>query len=172
MKSRVIFKTILAFSMILGSVLPLAAQQKPQWMPGQAGSNAGIMPAPGLTYANIDVNYKADTLNGPTGAAVPVTSSYNVWAIENVFFGISDKRVLGGNYGIQVIFPTIATGALNANFNVLPNTSLSAGGTGLADLWIQPFTLGWHLKRFDFMVGDGSGFPAASFPWAQLKWLG
>jgi hypothetical protein len=35
---------------------PLLAQQKPQWMPGQIGLNAGILPSPGFTYVNIDIN--------------------------------------------------------------------------------------------------------------------
>jgi hypothetical protein len=163
MKFQMLFRSIVFSSIVVGGVLPLAAQQKPQWMPGQAGLNAGIMPAPGLTYANIDINYNAGTLNGPSGGALPVTSSYNVWAIENIFFGVSDKKIFGANYGIQLVFPTIATGALDADFNVLPNTSISGGGTGLADMYLQPVTLGWHLKRFDIMVADGFMIPTGRY---------
>lgn len=39
------------------------AQQKPQWMPGQMGLNAGILPSPGVTYVNMDINYDAGTYN-------------------------------------------------------------------------------------------------------------
>ena len=62
------------------------AQQKPQWMPGQVGLNAGILPSPGFTFVNMDVNYNAGTFNGPRGNAVPATGTYNVWAIENMFY--------------------------------------------------------------------------------------
>jgi hypothetical protein len=40
------------------------AQQKPQWMPGQVGLNAGILPSPGFTYVNIDENYDAGNAIG------------------------------------------------------------------------------------------------------------
>jgi hypothetical protein len=36
----------------------------------------------------------------------------------------------------------------------VPNLSAAGGSSGLADLWIQPFTIGWHLKRWDLQVGD------------------
>ncbi|MGB9430658.1 MAG: hypothetical protein WBQ89_00320, partial [Candidatus Acidiferrum sp.] len=49
---------------------------------GQVGLNAGILPSPGFTYLNIDENYDAGTFNGPKGNAIPVTGTYNVWAIE------------------------------------------------------------------------------------------
>jgi hypothetical protein len=39
------------------------AQQKPQWMPGQVGLNAGILPLPGFTYVNMDINYDAGVFN-------------------------------------------------------------------------------------------------------------
>jgi hypothetical protein len=32
-------------------------------MPGQYGLNAGVMPSPGFTYANIDLNYSTGTVN-------------------------------------------------------------------------------------------------------------
>jgi hypothetical protein len=31
-------------------------------MPGQQGLNAGVLPDPGFTYANLTLNYSADTL--------------------------------------------------------------------------------------------------------------
>jgi hypothetical protein len=50
----------------------------------------------------------------------------------------------------------------------LPNLSAAGGGSGLADLWVQPFTLGWHLKRADlqvmnaWMIPTGRYWPGAS----------
>lgn len=35
----------------------LQAQQKGQYVPGQFGLNAGVIPAPGFTYANLAINY-------------------------------------------------------------------------------------------------------------------
>jgi hypothetical protein len=56
---------------ILAGVLPLGAQQKGQYVPGQFGLNAGIMPSPGSTYANMEINYNTSTLNENNGNAIP-----------------------------------------------------------------------------------------------------
>lgn len=46
---------------------PARAQQKGQYIPGQQGLNAGVLPDPGFTYANMTINYSADMLrNGDT----------------------------------------------------------------------------------------------------------
>jgi len=145
----------------------LSAQQKPQWMPGQMGLNAGVQPSPGLTYVNMDVNYDAGTFNGPKGNSVPVTGTYNVWAIENIFVYVVDTKFLGGHFAVQAMFPTLANGSLVADFTVpnqgSTNLGLSGGGTGLADLWLQPFTIGWHLKRLDLTVGDAFMVPTGRY---------
>jgi hypothetical protein len=151
----------------LAGASSVLAQQKPQWMPGQYGLNAGILPSPGFTYANIDINYDAGTFNNSKGSAIPVTGTYNVWAVENIFYYVPNTKALGGNFAFNIIFPTIATGSLVGDFQgpipAGPGLNLSGGGTGLADLWIQPFTLGWHLKRWDLQVADGFMIPTGRY---------
>jgi len=136
-------------------------------MPGQYGLNAGILPSPGFTYVNMDMNYDAGTFNGPKGNAIPVTGTYNVWAVENFFFYVPDTKFLGGNLGFNIMFPTFATGSLVGDFQGPipggPGLSLSGGGSGLADLWVQPFTVGWHLKRWDLQVGDALMIPTGRY---------
>ena len=151
--------------LLLGGSRPIAAQQKPQWMPGQIGLNAGILPSPGTTFANITINYNAGAFNGPNGKAIPVTGTYNVWAVENLFFWVANQKVLGGNLGGYIMFPTPASGSLDAaitnpNF---PDLSASEGGAGLADFFVQPVTLGWHLARADLQVMDGLMFPTGRY---------
>jgi len=163
MRSQIKFVTIVLASISLGSFSSLLAQQKPQWMPGQRGLDAGIMPSPGFTYVNIDINYDAGSYNGSGGKAIPVTGTYNVWAVENIFYYVPPVKVLGGNLGFMVMFPTPATGSLVADLTHFPNLSATGGGTGLADTWIQPLTLGWHLKRLDFWVGDAIMYPTGRY---------
>src|SRR5437868_8320775 len=97
--------------LLLNWALPLNSQQKPQWMPGQVGLNAGIVPAPGFSYVNIDINYFSNAFNGANGSAIPVTGNYNVWAVENLFYGVLDTKVLGGNIFFNLGL-TPATGSL------------------------------------------------------------
>lgn len=141
------------------------AQQKPQWIPGQYGLNAGILPSPGFTYANITINYNAGAFNGPKGNAIPVIGTYDVWAVENIFFWVANQKVLRGNLGGYIMFPTPATGSLDADIANpnFPNLSASAGGAGLADLFLQPVNLGWHLNRADLQVMDGLMIPTGRY---------
>ena len=67
--------------------LPALAQQKGQWVPGQFGLNAGVIPDPGFTYANLAVNYSADQLNNASGNPFPhVTGTYSFWVDENIVY--------------------------------------------------------------------------------------
>ena len=81
-------KTVLTtvICILVFSVAPANAQQKGQYIPGQQGLNAGVLLDPGFTYANLTINYSADTLKNGNGNLVPLTGSYDIWAIENVFF--------------------------------------------------------------------------------------
>ena len=151
--------------LILACAGPTRGQFKPQWMPGQVGLNAGILPSPGFSYVNMDINYNAGTFNNPSGNAVPVTGTYNVWAVENLFYYVPNMKLFGGNIGLMIMPVTYASGSLDADITnpQAPNLSATAGGSGLADLWIQPFMIGWHRKRFDLMLGDGFMLPTGRF---------
>jgi hypothetical protein len=160
---RIKFATSVLACIFLGGASSASAQQKPQWMPGQVGLNAGILPSPGFTYVNIDINYDAGAFNDRNGNAVPVTGNYNVWALENIFYYVPNTKFLGGNLGFMVICPTLANGSLVADFQRFPNLGVTGGGYGVADLWVQPFTLGWHLKRADIQVGDAFMVPTGRY---------
>lgn len=144
-------QSLLTIIILLGVFVPSGvAQQKGQYLPGQFGLNAGLLPDPGFTYANISINYSADTLKNANGNSIPVTGSYDVWAVENIFFYVPKFKVLGGKMMFGIIAPTFANGSVT-----VPQFGVSAGGFGVADVFVQPITLGWKLKRADIWVGDG-----------------
>jgi hypothetical protein len=143
--------------------LPLHAQQKGQWVPGQSGLNAGVLPEPGFTYANLTVNYSADTLNDSNGNPVPITGSYGFWALENILYYVPNVKVLGGKLAFMGLLPA-ANGSLTADGpNSAAEFGINAGGYGYADTYIQPLTLGWHLNRADTYVGYGFFAPTGRF---------
>jgi hypothetical protein len=56
---------------------------------------------------------------------------------------VTTKKILGGLYGFQVIFPAGAN-------NRIQGTEIDQNpGAGLTDSVIQPVSLGWHFKRAD-----------------------
>ena len=145
--------TVLAL-LVLFCAAPLFGQQKGQWVPGQFGLNAGVIPEPGITYANLAINYSATELDGNNGNRIRqnVTGTYSFWSDENIFYYVPNHKFLGAYY-MPYIALTYATGELVADFPIAPGVRLSGGGSGFADTYVQPVNLGWHLKRADVNAG-------------------
>ena len=72
----------------------------------------------------MDLNYDAGAFNGPKGNDVPATGTYNIWAVENVFYFVPNQKVVGGNLGFMIMYPIIATGSLVADIKNLPIPNL------------------------------------------------
>nr|WP_257025766.1 transporter [Edaphobacter lichenicola] len=150
--------TIFAFI----SVATLHAQQKGQYVPGQFGLNAGVVPSPGLTYANLALNYSASSLNDANGNHRPnVVGTYGFWADENIFYFVLKKKILGASFA-PYISVNVANGSLVADISGT-NLGASGGGSGFGDLWVQPVNLGWHLKRADIVAGYAFVAPTGRF---------
>ena len=135
----------------------LMAQQKAQWLPGQSGLNAGVLPAPGFTYSNLTINYSSDSMKNSNGSSVPVSGTYNVWAVENIFYFVPKFNVLGGHFGLMAMLP-VANGSLT-----VPQFGLNAGGYGLGDMFVQPAIVGWNFKRVDNYVAYGFVAPTGRY---------
>lgn len=153
------FRVLLLGILLAGVGLPLAAQQKGQYMPGQYGLNAGVLPAPGFTYANMDINYSTGTINDASGEGHKLNSSLSLWVVENIFIYVPKAKFLGGNLGFQIVVPTLANASVDLSEADISGTSTE----GLADTWVQPFTLGWHLKRADIVIGDAFMTPTGRY---------
>jgi hypothetical protein len=138
---------------VLVCALPSLAQQKGQWVPGGFGLNAGVIPDPGITYANLALNYSADRLNDSSGNRLlqNVTGTYSFWVDENIIYYVPKHKFLGG-YFMPYVAINYASGEVVAALNGT-NLGASAGGSGLADTYFQPLNMGWHLKRADFVAG-------------------
>jgi hypothetical protein len=148
---------MLVICIIFAWSAPSSAQQKGQWVPGQAGLDAGILPSPGFTYANLTINYSAGTLKGPEGNSMPVSETYSFWVVENILYYVPKLKVLGGELAFQAILP-VANGSLT-----VPAFGVDAGGAGYADTWVQPLTLGWNLKRANTWVAYAFTAPTGRF---------
>jgi len=159
---RIKLETAVLACMFLGGVSSALAQQKGQWVPGQFGLNAGVIPDPGITYANVALNYSASQLNNASGNSIPgINGTYSFWVDENIFYYVPKHKFLGG-YFMPYIALNYANGELVAN---ITGTSLNSGGggSGFADMFVQPINFGWHLKRADVIVGYSFTAPTGRF---------
>jgi hypothetical protein len=165
MQFRSKVKTAVLACMLLGSVSSALAQQKGQWVPGQFGLNAGVIPEPGITYANLALNYSSSRLNDSNGNRLTqnVTGTYAFWVDENIFYYVPKQKVLGG-YFMPYVALNYASGSVVADLS-LASTNLSAGGggSGFADMYVQPVNLGWHLKHADVDVGYAFSAPTGRY---------
>jgi len=57
MRFQINLEAFVLVCILFGGALSALAQQKGQWVPGQLGLNAGVIPDPGITYANLALNY-------------------------------------------------------------------------------------------------------------------
>src|SRR5271170_1796884 len=162
MSSQIERRVLVLALIIAGVASPLLGQQKGQWVPGQFGLNAGVIPEPGVTYANLALNYSASQLNGPNGNSVPgINGTYSFWVDENIFYYVPQHKFLGG-YFMPYVALNYASGELVAEIPAL-NLGAGGGGSGFADMYVQPLNLGWHLKRADVNVGYAFNAPTGRF---------
>jgi hypothetical protein len=163
MQFRIKLEIVVLACMFLGGVSSVSAQQKGQWVPGQFGLNAGVIPDPGITYANLALNYSASQLNGPNGNAISgITGTYSFWVDENIFYYVPDHKILGG-YFMPYVALNYASGEVVANF-IGTDLNAAAGGSGFADMFVEPLNIGWHFgKRVDFVAGYAFVAPTGRF---------
>jgi hypothetical protein len=170
MRFQIKLATFVLVCILFGAVPSALPQQKGQWVPGQLGLNAGVIPDPGITYANLALNYSADRLNNSNGDRIlqNVSGTYSFWVDENIFYYVPAHKFLGG-YFMPYIAINYATGSLVANLapllpGITSGTSLSAGGSGFADTYVQPVNMGWHLAdRIDFTAGYAFTAPTGRY---------
>jgi len=161
MQFRIKLVVVLA-CMFLGGVSSTFAQQKGQWVPGQFGLNAGAIPDAGFTYANMALNYSASQLNNSSGNHIPaISGTYSFWVDENIFYFVPAHKILGG-YFMPYAAVNYANGEVVANITGT-NLGTGGGGSGLADTYVQPFNLGWHLKHADVVAGYAFTAPTGRF---------
>jgi hypothetical protein len=137
---------LIAFWLLVACIAAsVRAQQKGQYLLGQSGLNAGVLPDPGVTYANLELDYDANRFN-TSGGATLLKGDYNLWAVENAFYYVPKTTVFKAKIAVMMMFPTLANGSATLS---QADFAAGMGGFGLADSWFQPGTLGWQFKRAD-----------------------
>ena len=142
---------------------PLDAQMNGHNALGDFGVLSGSQPAPGFYAAGMWYSYGSDRVLDRDGNPLSLLPSADPTTLRvNAFVGllwwVTDKQILGANYGI-VVAPALANvglevPALGADLRI---------DWGLAALYVQPVNLGWHLDRADFHAGLGVYVPIGRY---------
>jgi hypothetical protein len=124
---------------------------------GVEGIKAATLPPPGLYYRLYNVFYNADELMDPDGDEIDIDFEVSVYAMVNRFVWITNKKVLGADFGADFVIPLIYTDI------EIKGTPVDDDQFGLGDIFIEPFVLSWHGPRYDASFGLGAFVPTGEY---------
>ena len=156
-------KVMYISALLLALLLPLTghAQLSGQNTKGDFGLLAGTQAPPGFYVIPMFYDYTADALRDKNGDRVsPIAGGGSLDARAAIvgLMWVTEKKILGGTYGFA-IWPGVTNNALG-----FPPLEIDEKvSTGLADLYIQPITLGWNTDRADFLAGLGIYAPTGEY---------
>lgn len=152
-------KSISLFFITLGLVAVLIGSglADNHYVNGVEGIKAATVPPPGFYYRMYNVFYNADTLTDKSGKKLNIDFDVSVYALVNRFIWVSDTKILGGDFFMDIVIPLIYTdieiGALG----------LKDDEFGLGDINIEPFGLSWHRPYYDASFGLSFFIPTGEY---------
>jgi hypothetical protein len=126
------------------------AQAQTHYPAGVEGIKGSSLPPPGVYFRDYNYIYFSDNFkNGPPefDLVAYVQAPRLIW--------ITGQKVLGGYYGADVIVPFA--------YQDLEVPGFSASDFNVADIFVEPITLSWHLQQFDYSFGYGFWAPTGDF---------
>jgi hypothetical protein len=133
------------------------AQNRGVYPLGMTSVNSGVVPAAGFNYGFQFLDYSRDRSKDQAGNTLPVMGRHAVLMFLNTFTWAS-LPFCGGFQGSASA--TIPIASNNLTTEVMGNVS---GGTGLADSYFVPATVGWSGKRIAVRVMYGFLAPTGRF---------
>jgi hypothetical protein len=120
------------------------------YVPGVEGMQAASVPPPGNYYLGYLVDYNINELKAPGSSdSIPGSNRGTVVALANRFAFITQQKVLGADYGFELIVPFIRT---SLTFNA---PGISSTSSGVGDVYVGPLVLGWHGANWDAVAAAG-----------------
>jgi hypothetical protein len=135
---------------------PTCAQLAGHYIGGATGLEDGSAAPPGFYGTFFPVVERVNALKGPEGATF-AKPDINVVANMVAYAVTTQKKILGANYGLSVIFPVVNTRFTANLFNA------SAESAGLSDIYFAPIVLGWEKGNLNYTVNYGFYAPTGSF---------
>lgn len=119
----------------------VVGQERGQYLAGSRGLNTAEQPAPGFTYANLFFVYPTNTFKDRNGDKAAIDFNLNLVGDINVLAYTPKKKFLGATYSASVAIP-FATSAVT-----IPRIGSNISGGGVGDLYMEPISLGWAMKK-------------------------
>jgi len=153
-KFGTILLMLVALFVAAGSV---SAQERGQYLPGFRGLNSAEQPPPGFTYANYFIWYPTDKFKGRDGETAPIAFDLDIVADMNLLAYTPKKKFLGATYTASIAVPIQNTAVTIPRLGSNITT-----GAAFGDIYVEPISLGWALKKgkvraaYGFMAPTGA----------------
>jgi hypothetical protein len=125
---------------------------------------AGRMPPPGTYFFNYFNYHHADKLKDDGGHTIPVNFSYDVIGNGFRLLQVTGRKFLGADIGMYIVVPV-------ADVRVT-YLGRSQSKSGLADMTVNPFMLGWHFTDWHFGAGVDVKAPTGAYDRFDLANIG
>ncbi len=126
---------------------------------GVEGIRAASLPPPGFYFRLYNVFYSADELKDRNGEGFG-NFDLDVFAVVPRFIWITNYKLLGADYFVDVVVPLVNTDISLGMGNM---TVFSDDQFGLGDIAVEPFGLSWHGERYDAAISAGAYVPVGEY---------
>lgn len=141
----------------LGLATGVLAAEQSHYVNGVEGIKAPSLPPPGVYGRLYTAWYAADTLRDADGDKLPVGFDATVWAVVPRVIWITPYKILGADYGMDVLAPYLAKSI------EIDAMTLDADSSGFGDICVEPLLLSWHLPRADICAAAGAYLETGDF---------
>lgn len=142
--------TSMACLALFAALAGTTAQAEGHYVAGVEGLQGASAPPPGTYYLGYLVHYDVNSFRAPGSKnALPGSNTASVTALANRFVRISGTKVLGADYGYEMIVPVISTSLK------IGAAGLDDSRTGVGDVYLGPLVLGWHGAQWDAVAAAG-----------------
>ena len=151
-RARILGRVGCALAFMLSICSPALAQLNTQHVKGSVGLKGGSQPPPGgYVVAPLLYFYNTDTVKNRDGEELPFHPSLNSDLFAAGFSYVTTKKVLGGYYGVQVLFPAGANNRIQGTENrSKPWCRPDRYGHRADPAWLALQTGGRYRRLLDF----------------------
>ncbi|SDK42679.1 Uncharacterized conserved protein [Ferrimonas sediminum] len=122
----------------------LAATSGSHYPLGAEGVKAASAPPPGLHYRLYNTWYQASTMTNDSGRDSGLDFDLDLFAQVHRFVHVTEKKILGANWGYNVLIPLV-----DKDLSIEPLGVKGSHSLSLSDVIIEPLSLFWFRERFD-----------------------
>lgn len=142
--------TTIASLALLASLAGLNTHAEGHYVAGVEGLQGASVPPPGNYYLGYLVHYDVNSFRAPgTKDDLPGSNTASVTALANRFVRITGTKLLGADYGYEIIVPVVSTSLK------LGAVGLDDSSSGVGDVYLGPLVLGWHGAQWDAVAAAG-----------------